>query len=254
MSRIAFLLARTRSSSITAIAAAACAALSAAPRPASADTVLSYDLNTGSVLAGNATTPPSAFCLTGSLCPGSPTYGLGTSEPLSGTVSFDLTTDTMTFDLTLTQNASFGGLTVDSGSTLVATNQAITVGSSTNGKGVTTYSFSPGTSDTVVATLLLSSGFTETQNSPTMPGIECSAASNSTSGSCSLTIGAPTGSGSTSLLINGGGTAYNGVLSVSANLTEVPLPGSVWLMLGALGGLLYVVSRRRETSPLISFG
>jgi hypothetical protein len=257
MSRVAFSPVRSRTVLVAATAVAVCAALSAAPRTASADTILTYDLTSGSVLAGNATTPPSAFCLTGNLCPGTPAYGLATSEPLSGTVSFDLTKDTMSFDLTLSSAATFGsGPTVGSGSTLVATNQAITVGTSTNGKGVTTYTFSPGTAgDTVVANLLLS-GFTETQSSTSMPAIECSASSGSTSGSCSLTMGVSTGSGSNALLINGGGTTYNGVLSVSANMTEVPLPGTAWLMLGAIGALLGAlalsVRGNRQASALIS--
>jgi hypothetical protein len=245
MSHVIFSI-RARHARVGAIAAATCLALSAVPRPASADTILTFDLISGSVLAGNPTTPPSAFCATGSLCPGSPAYGLAASEPLSGTVSFDLTKDTMSFDLTLAQNAAFGALTVDAGSTFVATSQGVTVGSTTKG-GVTTYTFAPGSTDTVVTNLLLSAGFTATQNTPSMPGIECSATTRS--GSCSLTIGTPTDSGSGSLLINSGGTSYNGVLSVSANMTPVPLPASVWLVLGGLGTMLFTVSRRRSVGP-----
>jgi hypothetical protein len=242
MNQVACWLSRSPGTFAAGLTGAAWFALSAVPQPASADTIVAFDLVSGSVLAGNSTNPPSAFCAPSSLCPSSPTYGLAVSEPLSGTVTLDLTTDTMSFDLTLTQNATFGGLTVDSGSSFIATNDSVTVK-----KSGTTYSVSPGTTtDTVLANLLLSSGFTETQSSPSMPGIECSATA--ASGSCSLTIGTPTSSGANSLLINGGGNSYNGVLSVSANLSAVPLPASVWLMLGGLGALLFMAFARIETA------
>jgi hypothetical protein len=206
-----------------------------APRTAAADTILSFDLTSGSVLAGNPAVPVSAFCVTSSNCPGvSPPFSLSSSEPLSGTVSFDLTTGAMSFDLTLTQNAVFGGLTVDAGSTLVMNPQLVTFGTTVK-NGVTTYNFSPGSfAETVTANLILPSGFTETAGTPTMPGIQCSATT--ATGSCSLLIGTPlTGLGA--LTIAQGGTSYNGVLSVGTNLTPVPLPPSVWLMLGGLGCL-----------------
>jgi hypothetical protein len=215
------------------------------PRFATADTVLTFNLGSGSVLAGSAANPPSAFCAETSLCPSTPTFGLATSEPLSGTVSFDVTNDTMSFDLTLTQNATFGSLTVDSGSTFVATSASVDV--STSGHGAsTTYIFSPGaTASTVATNLLLSSGFTETAAQPTMPGIECTGSQ--TGGSCSLLIGTAL-PGSGALQIAQGGTTYDGVLSISANLTPVPLPPSVALLLGGLG-MCFLAGRGRKALP-----
>lgn len=240
--------ATARSTALAAIAGAVGLALGAVSQPAAADTVVTFDLTAGSVLAGNPSTPPSAFCTTLALCPTSPSLGLAASEPLSGSVSFDLTKDTMSFDLTLAQNAAFGGLTVGSGSTFVATNQGVTEGSSTSG-GVTTITFAPGAADSAVTTLLLqTAGFTETQSSPAMTGIECS--ENGRTGSCSLTIGELTGSGPGSLLVNGGGTTYNGVMSVSANLTAVPLPPSLWLILTGLGAFLFLSSRHPGEAAL----
>jgi hypothetical protein len=248
MNQIALSLHGLPKNAAAALAGAVCLAMSGLSAPAAADTILAFDLTPGSVLAGNASTPPSAFCATSSLCPGSPTYGLAVSEPLTGTVSFDLTDDTLSFDLTLTQNAAFGSLTLGAGSTFVATAQDVTVASTTK-KGVTTYTFSPGaTTDTVVANLLLPSGVTETANVPSMPGIECTATT--ASGSCSLTIGTPTsGTGTQSLVINDGGSSYNGVMSVSGNMAPVPLPAGVWLMLGGLGAILLTASRGRPAQP-----
>ncbi|HEY2676577.1 MAG TPA: VPLPA-CTERM sorting domain-containing protein [Steroidobacteraceae bacterium] len=225
---------------------------SIAPRTAAADTILSFDLGGGSVLAGNPVVPVSAFCITTANCPGTaPPFSLGASEPLSGTVSFDVTTGAMSFDLSLTQNAVFGGLTVDEGSTFVMSPQLVTFGS-TKKNGVTTYTFSPGTSaETVTANLILPSGFTETASTPTMPGIECSATP--ASGSCSLLIGTPL-TGAEALTVAQGATPYNGVLSISTNLTPVPLPASLWLMIGGLGCLVSMSRRRGAPRSLARFG
>jgi hypothetical protein len=219
------------------------------PRLAAADTVLTFDLGSGSVLAGSATDPPSAFCAATSTCPTTPTFGLATSEPLTGTVSFDITNDTMTFDLTLTQNATFGALTLDSGSSFVATSASpVSVDVSSSGHGAaTTYIFSPGsTASTVSTDLILSSGFSETASQPTIPGIECTGSQ--TGGSCSLLIGLPL-AGTGALQIAQGGTTYDGVLSISANLTPVPLPASVWLMLGGLGMCFMTARGRKAAAP-----
>ena len=213
----------------------------ALPRLASADTILNFNLGSGSVLAGNPTLAPTAFCLDTSSCPSTPAFALGASDPLSGTLSLDVTTDTLSFDLTLTQNASLGGLTLDAGSSLVASNMKVAVGSSTN-KGVTTYTFAPGSpASDITANLLMNSPFTQISSQVSIPGIACSATSSS--GSCSLTVGNAL-SGANSLEISNGATSYNGVLSVSANLTPVPLPAAFGLFASGLGATW--LSRRRR--------
>lgn len=220
------------------------------PTTAAADTVLNFSLGSGSVLAGNATTPPTAFCATSSGCPGTPTYGLSSNDPLTGTVSFDLTTDTMSFNLTLSQNATLGPIVLDAGSSFVGTSVWVDYSSTTSKKGVTTYDFSPGTgtqppgtTTSVTANLIPGSSFTVNDNQPAIPGIECSATS-SGSGSCSLTIGTSL-PGANSLEVTTGGTGYNGVMSISANLvTPVPLPASGLLLVVGLTPLLAAAKRR----------
>jgi hypothetical protein len=207
------------------------------PMTAAADTILSFDLTSGSVLAGNATTPPTAFCVTSSSCPSTPTFALDSNDPLSGTLSVDVTNDTMSFDVTLTQNATLGSLTLDAGSSFVATDIAVQVA-----KSGSTYTIAPPTiAASVAANLLLSSGFTETESSPNIPGIECSV--KSSGGSCSLTIGTALG-GANSLEIAQSGTSYNGVMSISANLTPVPLPASGLLLVSGLSPMLLGLRRR----------
>jgi len=239
-----------------AIKAAALLCCSAAiPSLAAADTIETFNLGSGSVLAGNATTPPSAFCALASNCPSSPTYGLSASDPLIGSISFDVTTDKMTFDLVLTQNASFGSLTVGAGSSFVATAVnpvSVEVGSSTSGAR-TTYTIvanpSAAPTPTVQANLTLPSGVTETQNLPSIPGIECSAVTKGgipTSGSCSLTLGTAL-SGPGALQIAQGGTTYDGVMSISANLVPVPLPPTGMLLIGGLFGLGAFAARRNTS-------
>jgi hypothetical protein len=79
-----------------------------------------------------------------------------------------------------------------------------------------------------------------------MPGIECSATT--ALGSCTLAIGTAL-PGSGALSIAQGATPYNGDLSISANLTPVPLPPSFWLMLGGLG-CLGLMSRGRGAAVI----
>jgi hypothetical protein len=212
----------------------------AVPGAVFADTILTYNLNSSSDLAGSGASP-SAFCAAGSNCPGtSPAFELTQNVPLSGTISIDVTKSTMSFDLTLTQDASFGnGLTLDGGSSFVASSATpVSVGiSSTTQKGVTTDTILAGSTSTALGTLLLSSGFSQTEGQGIVSGLSCSVIVGGT-GTCGFLIGTPV-SGNDALRITNGTAAYDGVMSISANMTPVPLPSSVWLMLAAAGGLLF---------------
>jgi hypothetical protein len=212
----------------------------AVPGAVFADTILTYSLNASSDLAGSGASP-SAFCAAGSNCPGtSPAFELAQNVPLSGTISIDVTKSTMTFDLTLTQNASFGnGLTLEGGSSFVASSTApVSVGiSSSTQKGVTTDTILAGSTSTALGTLLLSSGFSQTEDQGIVSGLSCSVIVGAT-GTCGFLIGTPV-SGTDALQIADGTTQYDGVMSINANMTPVPLPSSVWLLLAAGGGLLF---------------
>jgi hypothetical protein len=213
-----------------------------------ADTILTYNLNSSSDLASSGATP-SAFCTLGVPCPSTPAFSLAQNAPLSGTISIDTTTSTMTFDLTLTQNASFGnGLTLDAGSSFVASAGSpvsVLISSSTK-KGVTTDTLLAGSTSTALGTLLLSSGFSQTESQGIVSGLSCSVIVGGT-GTCGFLIGTPV-SGTDALQVSNGTTPYDGVMSINANLTPVPVPSSVWLMLAAAGGLLF----RRQRAIALS--
>src|SRR5271156_747585 len=97
------------------------ATASAFPGAAFADTIYTFNLTSSSEVAGNpaASPPPSAFCLTTASCPSTPTYTLGADVGLTGTVSIDTTSSTMSYDLTMA-SASFGTLSLAGGSTFIA--------------------------------------------------------------------------------------------------------------------------------------
>jgi hypothetical protein len=209
------------------------------PGAAFADTVYTFNLTSGSDVAGNpaASPPPSAFCLTTVGCPSTPTYTLGADVGLTGTVSIDTTTSTMSYDLTMA-SASFGALSLAGGSTFVASGVGADVTQS--GKNITVI---PGTgTDIITATLAFPSGssFSQTLFQPIMSSIECSLNSG-TGGSCGFLVGTPANTSNALQITNG--TVYDGVLSMSADLTPVPLPASAWLMIGGLGCLMLL--RRR---------
>jgi len=211
------------------------------PGAALADTILTYGLTSSSDLAGStASSPPTAFCIAGASCPGvSPSYSLAVNEPLTGTISIDTTNSTMTFDLTLAGNAAFGGgLTLNQNSTFDTT-APISV-SITSNKGVDTILPGSGTA-TALGTLLLTSGFNQTEGQAIISGLDCSITAG-TGGSCGFVLGTPV-SGTNALQISDGTNLYNGVMSISANLTPVPLPPSLWLLAGGTGCLLLM--RRR---------
>jgi len=220
--------------------------------PVRADTVYSFNLTSSSDLAGASSGSPSGFCAPGAACPTSATYALGANVPITGTISIDATTSQMTFDLVLGQNATFnspssGSLTVDAGSSFVASSGApvgVSIYSTTK-KGVTTETVLPGTATyTALSTLVLPAGVTETANQPILSGLDCSFVAGS-SGTCGFVLGAPDTGAANILQVNNGGT-YDGILSFNLSMTPVPLPGSLWLMAGSLGGL--VLFRRRSLS------
>ncbi len=218
----------------------------AVPGAAFADTILNFTLSSSSDLAGSTTGSPTTFCLDGAPCPTSAPYALTTNDPMSGTLSIDVTTQTMTFTLGLAQSAAFGGaLTLDN-STTFSTPSAIGVTVSPKTKsGVTTYTVLPGSgTDTALGTLglSLSPGFTQTENLPILSGLDCSVTS--AGGTCGFVLGTPI-SGTNALQVSDGTSLYDGIMSINANLVPVPLPPSVWLMVVGAGCLLLIRRRAR---------
>ena len=216
-----------------------------------ADTVYSFNLTSTSDLAGAASGSPSGFCAPGAACPTGAAYALGANVPVTGTISIDATTSQMTFDLVLGQDAVFssssGSLTLDTGSSFVASSSApigVSISSVTK-KGVTTETVLPGSGTyTALSTLVLPAGVTQTANQPILSGLDCSFVAGST-GTCGFLLGTPD-TGAANILQVNNGSPYDGVLSFNLNMTPVPLPASLWFMAGSLGSLLLI--RRRALS------
>ncbi|MGO9933012.1 MAG: VPLPA-CTERM sorting domain-containing protein [Steroidobacteraceae bacterium] len=223
-----------------------------APGTSRADTVVTLGTGAGSDLAtgtpGSATT--SAFCLLpNTSCPNTATttLNLGASDPVSGTFSYDSTNNTLSFKLTLAANASFAssGSSVNllAGTSFSASDIAMTA--TTKGKTVslaeTGYEYGSTTPATVAVNLMTPAGVSVIADQPLLSGLTCSITSG-TSGECGFLLNGSTGANS--LQIGSGGYQYNAAFDFNANLTAVPLPPSVWLMMGGLGCLLTM--RRRD--------
>jgi hypothetical protein len=94
--------------------------------------------------------------------------------------------------------------------------------------------------------LMLPAGVTQTANDPILSGFDCSFVVGGSSGSCAFVLGTPD-TGTYLLQVNNGNT-FDGVLSFNLNMAPLPLPASLWLMMGGLGGL--VLFRRRLPSKV----
>jgi hypothetical protein len=201
-------------------------------RPSQASTVMDVVPGDGSLLDGGA------LCLTSStLCPGNATdLKLGTPfAGLSGNFTYtatSATTGTMSFQLTLTSNAVFGSQTMLAGSTFTVSNVDM---QETDIAGTRNLSQISQTTGSIVsnANVHFLSGLSVIENTPFVSQLGCFFASGSNE--CGVELGGSTASG----LQFGpdplnGGAKYNGALRFDAQVTPVPVPGSVWLMLSGL--------------------
>jgi hypothetical protein len=221
----------------------ACVALLAGavalPSQVLADTVYQFNLGSGSIIAsGNPST--SAFCTVGSACPGtSPADPLSANDPLSGTVTYDATTGTVAYDLSLTANASFGSIVIEQNSQLAASGLAVSATTRSNGSITLLENGSGAGNEKDV--LSFNVGTTLIQDAPIISGLQCSFTAGFGGGTCGFLL-SPTST--SALAVSNGGTTYDGALSINAvGLTPVPLPASIWLLLGGFGALGLLLRR-----------
>ncbi len=184
------------------------------------------------------------LCPTGPFCPsfGSTANDValaGTSNPVSGSFVYDSVNNQLSFSLTLTGPVTFSGPagteTLQAGSVFSGSHLAV---SAPNGSGGVVQG-----SGTGAATLYTSlSGQPIQDAAASITIVSCTTVG---AGQCGVNFG-PGGLGVAAV----GGSSYDGALTFNVNVSPVPLPASVWLMLGGLGGVFGL--RRRIAAPLPS--
>jgi hypothetical protein len=182
-----------------------------------------------------------SLCLTSSaLCPGNST-DLNLQDPfatVSGNYVFNPTSasaGTMSFTLTLTSNAIFGSQTMLAGSSFTVSNVDMTESSIGGTEFLTQTSQSTGAIASSANVRFLS-GLSVIENTPFVGNLNCAIAGGG--GQCGVSLGGSVASG----LQFGpdpakGNAHYNAALTFNTNVSPVPLPASIWLMLGGLGCL-----------------
>jgi hypothetical protein len=162
-------------------------------------------------------------CLSGSLCPGTPTFTLGGPAPVSGSFTYNSGPGTVDFVLTLTGPAAFGPVTVLAGTTFSAT--GVPVLSAPLGGGVVAISQS-GFATGLVSPLLSAPPLTVLANTPAVSALNCLIGTGADQ--CGVSLGAG------GLTVNAGGPNYDVFLTFNVN---VPEPTTLALVLAGLGGL-----------------
>ena len=194
-----------------------------------------------------------ALCLTSSaLCngPGTNATDLDLASPFPGITGDFIytpttaTTGTISFTLTLTSNATFGSQVMLAGSTFTGGSINVSFSQSGSGKNLTDSINEIGQA-TGSASVSFASGLPVIENTPTISNLSCSFTASG--GLCGVDLG---GSNATPSGLQFGpdpsnsGADYNGFLGFDANVEPVPLPPSLWLMLGGLG--LIFATRARQ--------
>lgn len=227
----------------TSFAAVALALGIAGSNTGHASTVLNVVPGSGSLL------DVGSLCLTTStLCPGN-SSDLNLAQPFAGLAGDFIYTPltaasgTMSFTLTLSSNATFGSQIMLAGSSFTVSNVDVT--ESVSG-GVESITQTSQTTGAIVSTahVTFASGLQAIQNTPFVSNLNCLFAASG--GECGVSLGGSVASG---LQFgpdpsNGGGS-YNAALTFDANITPVPLPAGIWLMLSGMGFL--IGKRRRDT-------
>jgi hypothetical protein len=176
------------------------------------------------------------LCLTSaSGCPSDPSFILTGSAGVSGFFSYNSVSQSASFALTLTQNATMGSETLLTGSTVSGSGISVEVTSLGHGEQEITQIGAPLDGN---ANLAFSPGLAMIQGTPAISGLSC------TFGATVDTCGVDVGPGGLTVGPDAHGSDYNAYLVFNVNAIPVPLPAAALLMLSALGGCGVVLKRR----------
>lgn len=167
------------------------------------------------------------ICLSGSLCPGTPTFTLGGPAPVAGSFTYNSGPGTVDFVLTLTGPAVFGGVTVLAGTTFSAI--GVPVVSAPLGGGVVAISQS-GFATGLVAPLLSAPPLGVIANTPAVSALNCLIGTGADQ--CGVSLGAG------GFTVNAGGPNYDVFVTFNVNVPEpttMALVGAGFLGLGWAG-------------------
>jgi hypothetical protein len=168
----------------------------------------------------------------GQTCPTDPTFAMTGIYPVTGSFTINTTSDTASFNLTLTQAATFGAETLAAGSTFSGSGISISdSGTAVSQVGGAVYG----------SENLNFSGLSMLQGAPSISAFNCTITSKVNS--CGLSLG-PNGT----LLQDASANQYDAFLTFNLDTTAVPLPPALWSFVGG-AGLLVLLRRRGGALP-----
>jgi hypothetical protein len=210
--------------------------LALAPQASSASTVT---VTGGGLDAGG-------LCAIGAICPSNPIdgYAYSSGGAVSGSLDYNSSTDLADFTFTLGANTYFGGEELMAGSTFSATGISITVTSGTHGTETISLA-TPSVDGSTTGVNFVSPALGVTENNPLLSALTCSLTA--TGGQCGVSLGSVNGAANSLLLVDGSNNAYNAYLTFNVDVTPVPIPPGLPLLLSVVAAL-GLMTRRRQVS------
>jgi phage baseplate assembly protein gpV len=186
------------------------------------------------------------LCAIGAICPANPIdgYAYSSGGAVSGSLAYNSSTDQADFTLTLNANTYFGAEELMAGSTFAATGISITVTSGTHGTETISLA-TPSVDGSTTGVNFISPTLGVTENNPLLSALTCSLTA--TGGQCGVSLGSVNGAANSLLLVDGSNNAYNAYLTFNVNVTPVPIPPALPLLLCGVA-VLGMVARRRQVS------
>jgi hypothetical protein len=186
------------------------------------------------------------LCAIGAICPANPIdgYAYSSGGAVSGSLAYNSSTDQADFTFTLNANTYFGAEELMAGSTFAATGISITVTSGTHGTETISLA-TPSVDGSTTGVNFISPTLGVTENNPLLSALTCSLTA--TGGQCGVSLGSVNGAANSLLLVDGSNNAYNAYLTFNVNVTPVPIPPALPLLLCGVA-VLGMVARRRQVS------